>query len=57
MKRKYEKPSMRAVKIQQTQLICFSTESNAGITGGNRGGSGPARARSHSVWDDDWDEE
>ena len=54
MKKNYCKPTMNVVKIQQAQMLCTSTESNVGITGGNSGYDGPARARSFD-WDD-WDE-
>ena len=46
---------MRVVKIQQAQMLCTSTESNVGITGGNSGYDGPARARQYNGgidWDD-----
>ena len=57
-KQTYQKPEMRVVKIQQAQMLCTSTESNVGITGGNSGYDGPARARQYNGgidWDD-WDE-
>jgi len=58
MKRVYQKPALRAVKIQQTHIICTSLNNVTGNAGLNYGGSGsgPARARSNSGWDG-WDDE
>ena len=59
-KKPYQQPVLRAVKIQQTHIICASdvkslgtnlTGSDAVTYGGS--GSGPARARSNSIWDDE----
>ena len=60
MKKKYMKPTMMVVTLQQQSIICTSdvtsVSSNAGLNYGG-GGSGPARARSHGGIDwDDWDE-
>ena len=62
MKQDYIKPATRVVKLQHQSMVCVSpyvTNVNSGDAGLNYegGGSGPARARQHSVWDDDWDEE
>ena len=59
MKKNYEKPSMKVIKIQQVGIICTSMNDVGGNVGFGfgGGGSGPAKARSHSIWDDDWDEE
>ena len=59
-KNEYQKPEMRVVKIQQTQMLCGSplTEVNSGDTGIGIGGtgSGPARARQPGGIDwDDWE--
>jgi hypothetical protein len=60
MKQNYIKPATRVVKLQHQNMVCVSlTNVNSGDAGldYNGGGSGPARSRHHSVWDDDWDEE
>ena len=60
MKQEYQQPTMNVVKLQHHSIICVSlTQVNSGDAGLDYqgGGSGPARARQHSVWDDDWDEE
>ena len=60
MKKKYMKPTIMVVKLQQQSIICASDvksfNSNADLDYGG-GGSVPARARSYggSDWDD-WDE-
>ena len=60
MKKKYMKPTMMVVTLQQQRIICTSNDvsrvsSNVGIDYGG-GGSGPARARSYGGidWDDEW---
>ena len=59
MKRVYQKPVLRVVKIQQTHIICASDPVRS-VDGGDTGigygggGSGPARARQHGGID--WDE-
>ena len=61
MKRVYQKPVLRVVKIQQTHIICASdpvtsVSGNADVDYGG-GGFGPARARQHGgIGWDDWDE-
>ena len=60
MKRVYQRPVLRVVKIHQTHIICASqvnsVSSNADVDYGG-GGFGPARARQHGGIDwDDWDE-
>ena len=61
MKKIYEKPSMRVVKIQHSGIICTSgTVTNVGGNSGmsiGGGKSGTARARGFDDWDDDCDEE
>ena len=58
MKKKYMKPTMMVVRLQQQGIICASpvsnVDSNADLNFGG-GGSGPARARQHSGID--WDDE
>jgi len=60
MKKKYMKPTMMVVKLQQQSIICSSPVSdvngNADLDFGG-GGSGPARARSYGGidWDDEWE--
>ena len=60
MKKKYMKPTMMVVTLQQQSIICASdvtsVSGNADLNYGG-GGSGTARSRSHggSDWDD-WDE-
>ncbi|MBQ4391696.1 MAG: hypothetical protein II826_01140 [Prevotella sp.] len=59
MKKKYMKPTMMVVRLQQQGIICASpvsnVDSNADLNFGG-GGSGPSRARSHgdTGWDDEW---
>jgi len=59
MKKQYQKPEQRVVKLQHQGLICQSVR---GVSGNGDmdyggGGSGPARARQHGGIDwDDWDE-
>ncbi|MBR1712349.1 MAG: hypothetical protein IJ722_02955 [Alloprevotella sp.] len=52
----YQKPAMRIVKLQHSQMLCTSgiTDVNGGDTGigYGGGGNGPARASSHGgIWD------
>jgi len=61
MKKKYMKPTMMVVTLQQQGIICTSTSvsrvnSNADIDYGG-GGSGPARVRQHNAveWED-WEQ-
>ena len=60
MKRIYQKPVLRVVKIQQTHIICASQVTSVNGNGDmdfGGGGSGPARARQHGgIGLDDWDE-
>ena len=59
MKQEYQQPTMNVVKLQHHSIICvslYNVDGNAGLNY-QGGGSGSARARQHSVWDDDWDEE
>ena len=59
MKKKYMKPTMMVVTLQQQSIICTSDVSrvsgNADLNY-DGGGNGPARARQHSGidWDDEW---
>lgn len=58
-KRKYQKPVMQVVEIQEASIICASevnsVNSNANFTY-KGAGSGPARRSTHDTWDDDdWD--
>ena len=60
MKKNYQKPSMKVIKIQHQGIICQSVNGVGGNGGFDLGGggSGPARARSFGGIDwDDWDEE
>ena len=63
MKKKYMKPTMMVVTLQQQSIICASdvtsVSSDADIDFGGGGGSEPARARSYGGidWDDEWDDE
>lgn len=52
MKKQYQAPSLTVMNIQGTCFICLSTDSNAGIKGGNTGSSGTARGREYNDWDD-----
>ena len=58
MNKEYMKPAMRVVRIQhQCTILSGSitgTDNNANLIYGG-GGSGPARARSHGVWNDEED--
>ena len=60
MKKKYMKPTMMVVTLQQQSIICASdvtsVTGNADLDYGG-GGSGPARARSYGGidWDDEWE--
>ena len=62
MKRKYDKPTMKVVVLQQsTQLLAGSVRglsNNADLNEEIGASSEPARARQNSGWDDrdDWDE-
>ena len=63
MKKKYMKPTMMVVTLQQQRIICTSNDvsrvsSNADLDYGG-GGSDPARARSYGGidWDNEWDDE
>lgn len=59
MKKQYMKPGMKVVCIQQQCIICGSdvtrNSNNAGLNEDILGGNGTARARQHSVWDDEDD--
>lgn len=53
MKKKYQSPTIEVAKMAIENLMQVSTiESNAGIKIGG-GGSGPARGREGTSWDDD----
>ena len=64
MKKKYMKPTMMVVTLQQQRIICTSNDVSrvsSNLTGDDAidyggSGSGPARARQHSGidWDDEW---
>ena len=61
MKKKYMKPTMMVVTLQQQSIICTSNDvsrvsGNADMDYGG-GGSGPVRARSYGGidWDDEWE--
>ena len=58
MKKEYQKPAQRFVRIEQHHIICTSitdTDGNGGL-GFDGGGKGPARARGFGGLDDDWDD-
>jgi len=56
MKRVYQDPALRTMRIEHPRIICVSDiGSNVGLKGGG-GGHGSARARQQSVWDDEWDD-
>lgn len=66
MKQDYLKPTTLVVELRHKTCLLLnnsvqtvSTNLSDGDADLNYqgGGSGPARARSHGVWDDDWDEE
>lgn len=53
----YVKPEIKLESVQEENLICVSfnnVESNSGVEYGG-GGSGPARSRGNSIWDDSQD--
>ena len=56
-KKAYQKPTLRVVKIEQAHIICASDVTsvggNAGLNSSISAGSGPARSRSYSDWDDE----
>ncbi|MBP3228796.1 MAG: hypothetical protein J6M53_08475 [Bacteroidaceae bacterium] len=59
MKKTYQTPSTEITVLGLTQMLAASvtgTDGNAGIGYGG-GGSGPARTRQHSIWDNDWSNE
>lgn len=57
MKKEYVKPAMRVVCILHQDIICGSiviqNRNNVGLNEEIFEGSGPARARSYSYWDDE----
>ena len=62
MKKYYQKPDMRVVRIRHQAIICISDPYRMGnIDTGDTGftykglGTGSSRARQKSVWDE-WDE-
>ncbi|MBQ9641835.1 MAG: hypothetical protein IJV06_09810 [Bacteroidaceae bacterium] len=63
-KKKYQKPIMQVVEIQEASIVCTSdtvinsikTNEGVGIGFGGRG-NGPARRPTRDTWDDgDWDD-
>ena len=66
MKKQYMKPTMTVAEIQQTTMICGSTEvtkasGNAGLGYAGAGDGteehgGAPRSRQHNVWDEDEEE-
>ena len=60
MKKNYEKPSMKGIRIQHNASILQASLTDIGGNGGmgfGGGKSGTARARGFDDWDDDCDEE
>jgi len=60
MKKNYQKPAMRVVKIQHQQHLLQASVNNVNSSGigigFGGGGSGPARARQNNDDWGDWDE-
>jgi len=59
MKTIYQKPAIEVEDLQQSDIICYSTRSNADITGGNEGSTQYARVKEHgdyNIWNDIWNE-
>ena len=62
IKKAYEKPETKVMRIQQAQIICLSINSSGLDVDENlnySGGSGDAvdamvKRGSYNVWDDDW---
>ena len=59
MKKEYLKPEQRIVVLQHKAMLMQGStvtraSSNAGFSEEISGGSGPARVKSSSVWDDAW---
>jgi hypothetical protein len=63
IKKAYEKPETKVMRIQQAQIICFSNVKSTGLDDGESlnysGGSGNAsdamvRGSSYNVWDEAW---
>ena len=59
MKRTYRKPTMLMVKLQhRTGILTGSNDVNNVDGNGNLGyggeGDGPARVKTHNVWDEEW---
>ena len=58
LKQNYMKPAIRVVKIQQRSCLLnnsgvYKNSNNVNLNENIRGGSVSARARQHSVWDDE----
>ena len=45
MKTTYQKPAINIVFVQQSYIICLSTQGDADITGGNEGSIQDARVK------------
>ncbi len=64
MKKTYIQPTMLAVKLQQTQMLCESDavttiDSNAGVGYGGGSNNDPTptpggRVKEQNVWDEEW---
>ena len=55
MKRKYMRPALRVVRIEQTRIICGSGDWDVIPPDEPNTPAGAPRFR--GIWDDDWDEE
>ncbi|MBQ7181583.1 MAG: hypothetical protein IJR87_09865 [Bacteroidaceae bacterium] len=56
MKKEYQKPDMKVVKLLHHSIICQSirgASGNSGVGYGG-GGGGAARAPQHRGWGDEW---
>ena len=49
MKKLYTQPAMQVINIDLSDLLCLSTDNNAGIEIGG-GGHGPSRAPRQNAW-------
>ena len=52
-KKAYQQPRLHTVNIEQQPLLITSVGGNANLNSSISAGSGPARSRSYSDWDDE----